>query len=193
MKTDRIRMLMMGVFVLWGAMIFRTFQIQVVEGSDYGDRADNQSRRRVIWKPERGSIVDREGNLLATNQPVWIKNELVSKRLYPEGELACQLLGFTGRDGQGLQGLEYNFDDKLRGIDGWSYQTVDAHRRALPGMERKGRAPTPGMEMVLTIQRDYQEIVENALAKGVTQLDADRGSALLLDPNTGEVLARLRS
>jgi len=111
------------------------------------------------------------------------------RRLFPKGGLACQVLGYTGRDGQGLQGLEYAFDEKLRGIDGWSYQTVDAKRRLQPGLDKAGRAPTPGLQMVLTIQQDYQEIMENALAKGITELDADRGSAMLLDPNTGEVLA----
>jgi len=189
MKADRIRILMIGAAFLWVLMIGRTFQIQVVEGNVYGDRAESQSQRRMIWKPDRGNIVDRDGNILATNQPFWNKMDLDTRRLYPESELACQVLGYTGRDGQGLQGIEYAFDEKLRGIDGWSYQTVDAQRHAMPGMERKGRAPTPGLEMVLTIQRDYQEIMENALAKGITDLEADRGSAVLLDPYTGEILA----
>lgn len=189
MKPDRIRVLLIGVAALWGIMLLRTFQIQVIEGSAYGDRAESQSQRRVIWKPERGNIVDREGHLLAGNLPYWNKTEQALKRIFPEGQMACQVLGFTGKDGQGLQGLEYAFDERLRGIDGWSYQTVDARRRPLPGMDRKGRAPTPGLELVLTIQKDFQEIVENALAKGITELNADRGSALLIDPNTGEILA----
>jgi len=189
MKPDRIRVLLLGVAVLWGIMALRTFQIQVIEGNDYGDRAESQSQRRMIWKPDRGLITDRNVHILATNQPVWDSMGMSSQRLYPEGGLACQLLGYTGRDGQGLQGLEYAFDEKLRGIDGWSYQTMDAHRHVLPGLERKGRAPSPGLEMVLTIDRDYQEIMENALSKGIKELDADRGSAVLMDPNTGEVLA----
>ena len=189
MKTDRLNLLLIGVFVVWGILLLRTFQIQVIEGSVYGNKADDQSQRRVLWKPERGSIVDRDGNFLATNQPFWNKTEMATRRLYPEGTLACQLLGYTGRDGQGLQSLEYRFDEKLRGIDGWSYQTRDATGHAIPGMERSGRAPTPGLQMVLTIQRDYQEIMENALAKKITELNADRGSALLMDPTTGEILA----
>lgn len=189
MKADRIRVLLICVAALWGMMLLRTFQIQVVEGSEYGDKADNQSQKRVIWKPERGSIVDRNGNVLAGNLPFWNKTEMATKRIFPEAQMASQIIGFTGRDGQGLQGLEYYFEEKLKGIDGWSYLTMDAKRRPLPGMEKKGRAPTPGLELVLTIQKEYQEIMENALAKGITELDADRGSSILLDPNTGEILA----
>lgn len=189
MKADRIKVLLIGVAALWAVMLLRTFQVQVIEGAEYGDRADSQSQKRIIWKPERGSIVDRNGQLLAGNLPFWDKTEQSMKRIFPEGHMAAQILGFTGKDGQGLQGLEYYFDEKLRGIDGWSYQTVDARRRPLPGMERKGRAPSPGLELVLTIQKEYQEIMENALEKGITELDADRGSALLIDPNSGEILA----
>ncbi|HSQ41428.1 MAG TPA: penicillin-binding protein [Fibrobacteraceae bacterium] len=189
MKPDRINVLLVGLCALWALMFARTFQIQVLESNQYEDRADSQSQRRILWKPERGNILDRDGYVLATNQPFWNKTSMAKHRIFPEGAMACQLLGYTGRDGQGLQGLEYAFDKQLRGIDGWSYLTVDAQKKPIPGMERQGREPVPGVDLILTIQHDYQEIVENALAKGVSELDADRGSALLLDPNTGEILA----
>jgi len=189
MKNDRLRILIISIFVLWVGLAARTFQIQVIEGDVYSERAESQASRRQIWKPERGRIVDRNGYTLADNLVSWGDVGREYKRVYPEGSLASQVLGYTGKDGQGLQGLEYAFDDKLKGVDGYFHQMVTVKKKAMPGLEKAGIAPIAGLDMVLTIDRDYQEIMEQALAKGVKQLDADRGSALLLDPNTGEILA----
>jgi len=185
---DRIRWLIISVAVLWGIFVLRTFQIQVIDGSYYADRAEKQSQRRIIWKPIRGRITDRYGVPFADN--VALEGRTSSqKRIFPQGQLAAQLLGQVGRDGQGLMGLEYLFDENLRGVDGWSHKTVDNKRNYLPGMERVGRPPTPGMDLVLTLERDMQEIVETALAEGVRKLEADGGAALVMDPYTGEILA----
>lgn len=188
MSQERIRILIVLMVAVLGLLFFRTFQIQILEGNTYEDRAENQSRRRQIWKPERGKIIDRNGLLLASSIQT-ASDHATSKRFFPQGHLASQLLGFVGREGQGLQGLEYFFEEKLRGIDGWSYQTVNAQRKAMPGLERKGRAPTPGLEMVLTIDQMVQEITENAIRKGFQKLEADRVSAVVLNPNNGEILA----
>lgn len=183
---DRIRWLIIVVVALWVIFVLRTFQIQVIDGSYYADRAEKQSQRRIIWKPIRGRITDRNGVPFADNVSPDGKS---AKRIFPQGQLAAQLLGQVGRDGQGLMGLEYLFDEKLRGVDGWAYRTVDNKRNFLPGMERVGNPPTPGWDLVLTLDRDMQEIVETALAEGVEKLQADGGAALVMDPYTGEILS----
>lgn len=185
---DRIRWLIIAVIGLWVIFVLRTFQIQVIDNNYYADRAEKQSQRRIIWKPVRGRITDRTGIPFADNVALDGK-AMTQKRIFPQGQLAAQLLGQVGRDGQGLMGLEYLFDEKLRGVDGWSYKMVDNKRNYLPGMETIGLPPTPGLDLVLTLDRDMQEIVETALAEGVQKLEADGGAALVMDPYTGEILA----
>lgn len=185
---DRIRWLIIAVVAIWAVFVLRTFQIQVIDGDYYAARAEKQSQRRIIWTPVRGRITDREGIPFADNMAPDAKSS-ERRRIFPQGHLAAQLLGQVGRDGQGLMGLEYYFDEKLRGVDGWSYKTVDNKRNYLPGMEKVGMPPTPGLDLVLTLSRDMQEIVETALAEGVQKLEADGGAALVMDPYTGEILA----
>jgi cell division protein FtsI (penicillin-binding protein 3) len=186
------RLFALGLVALtvWAVMIFRTFHIQVVEGEYYADRAEAQSTKRMIWMPQRGKILDRKGNPLSLNVNIAnSKGVLENKRIAPYGSYASQLLGAVGKDGAGMLGLEYSFEEKLRGIEGWSYRRLNASRRYYPGMEKDGREPTPGMNLILTIDVDMQEICETALKKGVLDLDAKRGSAVVVDPHSGEILA----
>lgn len=189
MTRDRVGILVLITLAAFGMLWARTFQVQVVEANVYEGKAENQSLRRVIWRPQRGSITDRHDRILAVDQSSSQRLTQPIKRNYPQGRLASQVLGFIGNEGKGLQGLEYYFEERLRGIEGWSYLTVDSRQRPLPGLDRKGMVPTPGFAVALTIDNDIQEIVENALQKGVKKLEADRASAIVVDPNTGEILA----
>ncbi|MHB0979699.1 MAG: peptidoglycan D,D-transpeptidase FtsI family protein [Thermoleophilia bacterium] len=109
------------------------------------------------------------------------------KRVYPKGALAPQLLGFVGTDNKGLAGLEKQYDDVLRGDAGSRRVVGDPFGRTLGVLfDQAGRG---GRSLVLTIDEDIQFAAEQALAEAVERFGALKGSAVVLDPRSGEVLA----
>ncbi len=109
------------------------------------------------------------------------------KRQYPQKDLASNVIGFTGTDGHGLEGIELAFDETLRGEE-----TVWAFVRMADGTQierRQTRPGTAGRDLVLTIDSRMQHLAESAIARGVRTYKAKAGIALVLDPWTGDVLA----
>lgn len=109
-----------------------------------------------------------------------------SHREYPNAELAAHVLGFVGVDNKGLNGIESAYDSYIRGKDGQVLVQVDAHRRAFNRFERP---PSAGSTVELTIDEYLQYVAEEALRDGVIENRAQGGTALVMDPKTGEVLA----
>ncbi len=114
---------------------------------------------------------------------------ITSEREYLLGAAAQEILGRTDVDGAGIEGLELQYDDVLRGHPGWTTLLRDGRggAHALPGMLQ--RRPEDGRDVQLTLDADLQAIVENHLARAVDTLKAVRAFALFLDPRTGEILA----
>ena len=109
-----------------------------------------------------------------------------SKRFYPNRELASHLIGYAGIDNVGLGGIEAAYDKVVRGREGRLLVQTDARRRAFSRLER---SPTAGGSIDLTIDAQLQYIAERELHEGVRAHRADAGTAVVLDPNTGEILA----
>jgi cell division protein FtsI (penicillin-binding protein 3) len=110
-----------------------------------------------------------------------------SRRFYPNSELAAHLLGYVGLDNVGLAGLEAAYDKLIRGKEGRLIAQTDARRQIFGG--RLERAPTAGGSLELTIDEQLQYVVERELRAGVLEKRADGGSAVVMDPYTGEILA----
>jgi cell division protein FtsI/penicillin-binding protein 2 len=112
-----------------------------------------------------------------------------TQREYLLGAAAAEVLGRTDVDNAGVEGLELQLDDDLRGRPGWATLLRDGRGRSheLPGGMR--RTPVNGNQAVLTLDADLQGILESHLARAVDTLHAVRGFALFMDPRTGEVLA----
>ena len=111
------------------------------------------------------------------------------RRFYPQKELGAQLLGFVGSDGKGLEGLERALDEELRGHAAALPALRDARgRRLLPDVSVPVEERT-GATVELTIDRNLQYLAEKALGKAVSESRAKAGSAVVLDPRTGEILA----
>lgn len=109
-------------------------------------------------------------------------------RFYPNRTLAAQVLGFSGVDGRGLEGLEFYYDKHLQGEIGKSKVIRDALGRGLEGK----RAVVPdygGDNLILTIDRNIQYITEKALQEAVQTFSAKSGIAVVMAPETGGVLA----
>jgi cell division protein FtsI (penicillin-binding protein 3) len=109
-----------------------------------------------------------------------------SRRFYPNRELAAHLLGFVGIDNKGLGGLESAYDSQIRGKEGQVLVHTDARRHAFSRFERP---PTSGSTIELTIDEYLQHVAERELRAGVAEHRADGGSAIVIDPHTGEILA----
>jgi cell division protein FtsI/penicillin-binding protein 2 len=109
-----------------------------------------------------------------------------SHRYYPHKELAAHVLGYTRVDHVGQAGIEYAFDDVIRGEPGVTIAQVDARARRLD--TRVERVPVPGATLELTLDLAIQHIVERELKRGVIEHRARAGTAVVMNPTTGEVL-----
>jgi cell division protein FtsI (penicillin-binding protein 3) len=109
-----------------------------------------------------------------------------SKRYYPNRELAAHLLGYVGVDNVGLAGLEATYDKTVRGREGKLLVQTDARRHVFSRLER---SPTAGASIELTIDEHLQYIAEREVRAGVDAARADGGTAVIMDPHTGEILA----
>jgi cell division protein FtsI (penicillin-binding protein 3) len=113
----------------------------------------------------------------------------VSKRYYPAGPVAGQVLGFVGLDGDGLEGLELQYQTLLAGIPGDRMQELDPSGKPIVGGVDVERPPVAGASLVTTIDRDLQFQAQAALEDAVASQGAEGGTVIVMDPRTGEVLA----
>jgi cell division protein FtsI (penicillin-binding protein 3) len=111
------------------------------------------------------------------------------KRLYHYDELAGALLGFTNVDNKGISGIELQYDNDMKGVNGSVVMQRDGLGRIRPSADYPRSEPVNGNDLCLTIDVTYQAIVDEELKHGVEANKADGGCAIMLNPKTGEVLA----
>jgi cell division protein FtsI/penicillin-binding protein 2 len=112
-----------------------------------------------------------------------------AKRLYHYDEFASALLGFTNIDNKGIAGLELQYDDQMKGVNGSVVMQRDGLGRVRPSADYPRRNPVNGSNLYLTIDVMYQAIADEELKHGVEINKADGGLAIVLSPKTGEILA----
>ncbi len=115
--------------------------------------------------------------------------EKTSKRVYPAGSTAANVIGFVGADGSGLGGLEFELDDVLSGRDGTATYELSAGGRRIPSGVDSQREAVAGRDVRLTIDRDIQYVAQRAIAKAVRSTSSQSGTVIVLDPRTGALLA----
>ncbi len=111
------------------------------------------------------------------------------KRYYPRGQVASQVIGFTGLDPKGLEGIELIYDADLQGEAGLLISERDARGRGLATAGQVVRGGAPGGSLFLTIDRTLQYIAEKELARQVKASGAVGGTVVMLEPASGRVLA----
>lgn len=111
-----------------------------------------------------------------------------SKRYYPYGEMLSHVLGYVGIDNQGLSGIELQYDEYLTGEDGAIKYFSDAKGNSLK-LSDIYVAPQQGMNIQLTIDYNIQLSLERELNNIVSMFDPDMALAVVMDPNSGEILA----
>ncbi|WP_051585757.1 stage V sporulation protein D [Caldanaerobius polysaccharolyticus] len=113
-----------------------------------------------------------------------------TKRYYPEGNLLSHVLGFTGTDNQGLDGIELMYDKYLKGVPGYILSPIDALGRKLDNQSTQYNKPKNGFNVVLTIDENIQKFTEKALEDAYAVNKPEKGvTAIVMDPRTGEILA----
>lgn len=111
------------------------------------------------------------------------------RRSYPMGELAGQVLGYTDIDNLGIEGVELARNSLLEGEPGDMTSRRDARGEALGALGVVRSMPEDGQDVMLTLDVDYQSIVEEELAAAVSEFEAVNGIAIVTSPRSGEILA----
>ena len=109
------------------------------------------------------------------------------RRAYPQGRIAAQALGYAGTDNRGLAGLELQLDGALSGRAGHERFIRDPSGRSIDVVESE--PARDGQDAVLTLDHTIQSYAESVLQRTVTSWSAKAGSAIVLDPRNGEILA----
>ncbi len=114
-------------------------------------------------------------------------------RIYPYGNLASHILGFVNRDMVGVEGIEKIYQEKLAGNDGYYNFERDVLGRIISVDENLSRAAVPGDQIILTINKTYQKILEEELAKGMQKFGGESAVGIIMNPNTGEIYSLANS
>jgi len=113
-----------------------------------------------------------------------------TKRYYPFGSFASHVLGYVGKDNQGLGGIEMVYDDELSGVPGRVVTLKNAHGTDMPFQEERHIDSENGLNVVLTIDETIQHFAEKNLEGVYNDADAKEGAAcIVMDVKTGEILA----
>ncbi|MBL8026888.1 MAG: penicillin-binding protein [Fibrobacteres bacterium] len=200
----RIKVLVAVNILIAALLLGRFFLIQVVRAPFYARMGEIQSLREVNIMPDRGRIFDRDGVCLAVNMALDSVNriqlsKIISsnggtppkrslKRLYPLKTTAGHMIGFVGRDGYGLGGVEFGFDRELYGEAGWALARQDAKARRVYEPDLPVKEAVGGLSVKLTLDVDVQEILESCLQNGINNTKAAGGAIIIMDPFTGDVL-----
>lgn len=112
-----------------------------------------------------------------------------TQRLYPDGSLASNVVGFVGSDGKGLGGLELSYQKQLAGHNGTSSYAVGADGNPIPDGSSTHDPAVPGTGIQLSIQRDIQFEAQLAIARQVAATGALSGTVVVMNPRNGQILA----
>lgn len=142
------------------------------------------TNKKFVWITRRLDVLLADKLDALSLDGVYSRKE--PKRFYPNDSLAAHVLGFVGLDEIGQSGVEQYYNEKIRGESGKLYLQTDARRRAFESYEVQ---PHPGQTVVLTIDQTIQYRTEQALGAAVERAHAKSGTAIVMDPQTGEILA----
>lgn len=250
-SSSRLSLLLFSFLAIALIWVGRLVYLQVIKAPEYSEAAAASRTIDVDIPAHRGTIYDRNGNVLATSVDattvyanpkevedvsttavaladalggsaddyrdllqkdttfVYLKRKADvdaagalkeqglagiyfiddTKRVYPYGKVAGQVLGFVDVDGNGVSGLELYYDDILSGTPGKLVMQRGGSGMSIPGGTEVDEPAQDGQDIVISIDIDMQSYLEKRLAEGVEEIGGEDGSAVLMDASTGDLLA----
>lgn len=250
-NSSRLSILLFIFIFIVLCLLARLVYLQVIKGPEFSQAAADSRTLSVNISPHRGTIYDRNGNVLATSVDAMtiyanpkeiedvsssaeavasalggdadeyaellkqdttfvylkrkadmdaaeaLKSEGIvgiyyiedTKRVYPYGKVAGQVLGFVNVDDEGVSGLELYYNDILKGTPGKLVVQQGGGGIPIPGGTEVDEPAVDGQDIVVSIDIDMQSYLEKRLAEGVSTIEGEDGRAVLMDASTGELLA----
>ncbi len=163
---------------------------QVAGGNTVSHLSDQVNAKQYQYRVVAKNVSRQQAELLKKKNLAGLGFQETTKRVYPEGELASQVLGFVNANGQGQYGVEQALNDELNGKDGLLRATTDVSGIPLTIGSHNTQVPAQnGKNVVLSIDRNVQAYTEQTLYYQVKKIGAKTASAVVMDPQTGRVLA----
>lgn len=154
--------------------------------SDYEQAMRMPNRYDILAK----KLTESQKNKLMAAKKPGLNVEAHSYRVYPEGDLASQVLGFVNDSGQGTYGIEQVLNNQLAGKPGLVKAVTDVNGVPLPASGKNVETqPQAGKNVVLTLDMTVQRQVEDALQSGLKSANSTAGSAIVMDVHTGAIVA----
>jgi cell division protein FtsI (penicillin-binding protein 3) len=153
-----------------------------------------EPKLRGTWPGDRFEILARQAEpglarVVRSLEIPGVYMETAPKRYYPNAELASHVLGFVDLDGKGLTGVELQYERILKGTPGKMILEQDPSGRPLPQAEFEYERAEPGRSLFLTLDKEIQYYTEQALTQAIQAYSAVAGTAIVMRPDTGEILA----
>lgn len=145
-----------------------------------------KKRKKFTWLARKLRLSKEQVESVKKLKGVFIEG--VPERIYPNHELASQIVGFVGLDNKGLAGLEYMYDEQLKGQPTTLKYVIDNKGRPIK-FESHHDVTAQAKDIFLTIDNEIQSIAEKYLKEAVIKHNADKGGVGVMDATTGEILA----
>ena len=150
----------------------------------------HSSIETIVKKIDKEKADELRNWMEANNITTGINIDEDTKRYYPYNTLASHIIGFTGSDNQGLDGIEAKYDEILSGEKGKIIRLTDAKGKTIEGTAEDFEKPIDGDSLVLTIDLGVQSIVEKYLEEAcIDNVCTDGGNIVIMNPNNGDILA----
>lgn len=135
------------------------------------------------------NLSDEQVNMILSNTFYGFNTIREDKRLYVKENRASHVLGYVGIDNQGLSGVEYKYDEQMRGTDGRRIIESDSKGNMIYANTASESSSVDGKDIFLTIDNYIQYVCEKELELGVVNYKANKGYAIVMDPKNGDILA----
>ena len=163
---------------------------EIAGGNARSNLQEMLAKKETRYQVLATKLSRKQAELVKAKKLTGLRLMETTQRVYPEGVLAAQTLGFVNSEGKGQYGVEEKLDDRLKGKDGMLRSVTDISNVPLTIGDNNVRIPAKdGENVVLSIDRNIQAYTEKALAAGLQRTGATDGSVIVMDPQTGKIMA----
>jgi cell division protein FtsI (penicillin-binding protein 3) len=165
-------------------------ELQMDEGELYRELSQELPEDK-LWILLESGVSRQVGEEIAAAELRGITVEPVWRRSYPEGTLGAHVLGFVNAENQGYYGIESFYDESLKGVKGERTYQQDGYgfKAVIPLGLASDDPAQPGVDLILTIDRTIQALVEEELNTALRETGSESGIIIVMQPRTGEILA----